>query len=75
MATMLVMLLDNQLKSITYKSKNTNKSITVKVEIFAHFAAKWLGAKIKPHEYYVKMCVCVCKLVVREIKNMRYSSF
>ena len=45
------------------------------VEIFAHFAAKWSGAKIKPREYYVKMCVCVCKLVVREIKNTRYSSF
>ena len=48
---------------------------TVKVEIFAHFVAKWSGAKIKPRKYYVKMCVCVCKLVVREIKNMRYSSF
>ena len=45
------------------------------VEIFAHFAAKWSGAKIKPREYYVKMCVCVCKLVVCEIKNTRYSSF
>ena len=49
--------------------------LTVKVDIFAHFAAKWSGAKIKPREYYVKMCVCVCKLVVREIKNMRNSSF
>ena len=41
----------------------------VKVKIFAHFAAKWSGVKIKPREYYVKMCVCVCKLVVREIKK------
>ena len=45
------------------------------VEIFAHFAAKWSGAKIKLRKYYVKLCVCVCKLVVREIKNTRYSSF
>ena len=45
------------------------------VEIFADFAAKWSGAKIKPREYYVEMCVCVCKLVVRKIKNTQYSSF
>ena len=51
-----------------------SKLTTVKVEIFAHFAAKWSGAKIKPRKYYVKMCVCVCKLVVRKIKNRRSSS-
>ena len=32
---------------------------TVKVEIFTHFAAKWSGPKIKPREYYVKMCLRV----------------
>ena len=41
------------------------------VEMFAHFAAKWSGAKIKPRENYVKMCVCVCKLVVCEIHLSR----
>ena len=30
------------------------------VEIFAHFAAKWSGTKIKPREYYVKMRVFAC---------------
>ena len=47
---------------------------TVKVEIFAHFAAKWSGAKIKPREYYVKICVCVCKLVVRDAAESKVSS-
>ena len=42
----------------------------MKLALIILLATKWSGGKIKPREYYVKMCVCVCKLVVREIKNM-----